>query len=533
MKPKSIRHKELLRLSVFSGAIRLISIPIGILTASLTSNVVSAALDSEINRVLQIGLYLILITAGAAVFHSVTDYIYRKSESKTLHKCKLDLYNRFLSSPLHKLYASLQGETIEMLNDDFDTVTGRWTSLYPGLCIGILTVLVYFAFIFRQSVLISLLLLAVSLIQIVPPIILKKFMQQNYDDCRDIEAKITDFTLETYHGFLTIKLYHLKEWWRAKLMGYHKEYIKIGNKSIYTSQIESAMDTFMESLLKYATYGIIGLLVLLGKSDYDIGIKAVVLSAGFYSAVRSVFSSITDFAVAKKAEERLSVWFEDTTNEKSVERNCDIKLNDVSFSYGDSDRGDILSHATASFPASKISLVKGANGIGKSTMLELISGMLRGKEGVITVGDIPAEMLSEDTFPRKIAYLPQEDASFDFSASEFYELALSEQEMKEAFSIAARFNLSDDLIRTSKIRELSGGERKKVFLSFIFALKARFILLDEPTNSLDEEGKRTLVELLKSRDGGAIIISHESLFDSIADSVYLFDKGKVTINEAE
>ena len=101
-------------------------------------------------------------------------------------------------------------------------------------------------------------------------------------------------------------------------------------------------------------------------------------------------------------------------------------------------------------------------------------------------------------------------------------------ELLPAFlEVSKRFNLTDKQINETKISDLSGGERKKVFLALAFAINPKILLLDEPTNSLDEAGKMTLVSLLQRRDNGTLIITHDQLFDSIADCFYRISNGGI------
>ena len=83
------------------------------------------------------------------------------------------------------------------------------------------------------------------------------------------------------------------------------------------------------------------------------------------------------------------------------------------------------------------------------------------------------------------------------------------------------------LLRERKISQLSQGERKKVFLALAFALEPRLLLLDEPTNHLDGAGKAVLLELLKERQGGAIIITHDELFDGLESCRYRLRQGRL------
>lgn len=84
----------------------------------------------------------------------------------------------------------------------------------------------------------------------------------------------------------------------------------------------------------------------------------------------------------------------------------------------------------------------------------------------------------------------------------------------------------------SDIRELSGGERKKVYLSLCFAVQPRWLILDEPTNSLDSRAKETLSKLISERRG-VIMISHDDMLRSVSKHVYRLENGCIHNDEKE
>ena len=172
------------------------------------------------------------------------------------------------------------------------------------------------------------------------------------------------------------------------------------------------------------------------------------------------------------------------------------------------------------FPAGRICLVKGENGIGKSTLFRLILGMVTDYEGEITIGEVSLKEMPEADFHVNIFYLPQEDALFSVTPRKLYEMAAKER-LSKCLENACRFGLSSKEIEETQIDELSGGERKKVYLAMALADEQIFLLLDEPTNGLDEMGKRILSELLKKRKGGALIITHDPALDAVEDECYV------------
>lgn len=523
MKRQDVMAAKLSRVSYVSWFLKLLVIPTGLISAKLMAEVAKQASAGKVQVVLLYGAGFLAVILGMKLFETAMSIRYQKSASKAAQSCKMDVYQQFLDSPLKALYATEHGEAIERLNDDFKTKTELWLNVRPEFGSGILTAIAYIIFLALQSPLAAAVLTGLSLLQIFPPLIVKKFMQVNYENCRDIEARITNFTMEGCRGFMTIKLYQLKEWWLGKLKAMHRQYAKIGSASIYTAQAEGAMETLMTNILQYGTYALMGLFVLLSLITLDVAIQAIALSSGLYAAVKTVFSVIPKFAVARVAEKRLAVWQQPKVAGTEMIPAEQVDIQDVSYGYGEK---AILQKASASFPGGRIHVIKGENGIGKSTLFKLMVGELGLKKGNVSVGGVAAEKLSEKNFPEKILYIPQEDASFHLTGKEFYQMAMPNQ-WQRGMEAASAYGLSEKALCQTKIHELSGGERKKVFLALAMAIDPAVLLLDEPTNSLDEDSKRILHDYLEQRKGNTLIITHDATMEFAQEDSYRMMNGGI------
>ena len=510
---RSLLGPEINRASFLSWVNKLLRIPIGILTANMTSVLVTMAIEGNKSELLRSGLLVLIIVITSQALIYFTETAYRKLESTALHACKLRLYRQILYTPLAQLFQTDPGDTIRTIDDDLPVVANKRLTVYPEIWTGLITLIVYSVIIGCNSPAMLLVMLFFGVLQLIPPIIVKKKLQVNYDENRDLETAETDYILSAYQGFSLIKLYGLKSWWQKGLAKIYEEELHIGSKAESARTVQSILYHLVDAVLKYGTYIIAGVFVLVNLVPLAAAVQAIALSADLYLAIKNSCSKISDIAVASRAEVRLERWYPSRKTEYDQSTIESISFTNVSFQY---EGKTIFSDFTTDLNLSKTILIKGANGSGKSTLLRLMMGLTNGYQGSIHIGEYEPDNLPTDIFPKSLFCLLQEEPPFDLTPTELYNMLSC---LDKALPLAKMYHLSDSMLNKTKIRELSGGERKKVFLCLAFAMTPSFLFLDEPTNSLDEQSKETLMQMIKERNGGTIIITHESVFDALPNTM--------------
>jgi len=197
-----------------------------------------------------------------------------------------------------------------------------------------------------------------------------------------------------------------------------------------------------------------------------------------------------------------------------------IEVKNVSFKYA-GQKNLVFDDFSFTLKENNIYGLLGKNGTGKSTLLYLISGLLRPKKGTVSVDGIDAykrqpEMLQE------LFIVPEE---FDLPAMSLEQYVKINEPFYPNFSrevleaCLKDFDLTTDL----KLNALSMGQKKKVFMSFALAAGTKLLLMDEPTNGLDIPSKsqfRKVVAQYMSEEHTLIISTHqvhdvEALLDHI------------------
>jgi ATP-binding cassette subfamily F protein 3 len=143
----------------------------------------------------------------------------------------------------------------------------------------------------------------------------------------------------------------------------------------------------------------------------------------------------------------------------------------------------------------------GANGIGKSTLVKLITQELKPDNGKVAIGDnIRWVYFSQDQ-----SHLP-----YDLTVEEYF-LQKAGVDYQRSFGILRNFMFDKDM-RKVKISKLSPGQRARLSFAVFSQKEYDFMILDEPTNHLDIKSKEVIEEALRDFQGSILLISHDRYF---------------------
>lgn len=215
-----------------------------------------------------------------------------------------------------------------------------------------------------------------------------------------------------------------------------------------------------------------------------------------------------------------------------------IKVKELSYSYSGQKR-PVLSNFSVDIDQGRIYGLLGKNGTGKSTLLYLISGLLRPKQGTVTfmrgettvaTQDRQAEVLA-DIFlvPEEFDLPPMSLNSYLKLVEPFYP-RFSYEILKKCLEA---FELESDL----QLGQLSMGQKKKVYMSVALAANTRLLLMDEPTNGLDIPSKsqfRKAVAESMADDSRTILISTHQVHDveQLLDHILIISEEGMLLNSS-
>ena len=208
-----------------------------------------------------------------------------------------------------------------------------------------------------------------------------------------------------------------------------------------------------------------------------------------------------------------------------------IQIKDIDFRYPSS-KHLVFRDFSLELKENNIYGLLGKNGTGKSTLLYLISGLLRQQQGTVLVDGISAQDRRAEML-KDIFMVPEEFELPNVSLATYVKM---NQEFYPNFSqeVLDRCLKDFDLPLSLKLNELSMGQKKKVFMSFALATGTRFLLMDEPTNGLDIPSKSQFRKVIANNmtEDRTLIISTHQVHDveSLLDHIIIMNQSQLLLD---
>lgn len=188
-----------------------------------------------------------------------------------------------------------------------------------------------------------------------------------------------------------------------------------------------------------------------------------------------------------------------------------LSLVDLGFAYSDH---PVLEHLTAKFEKGTQYALMGASGSGKSTVLKLLAGIYPSYSGTI---ELDGQSVASDRLSAVVSYLPQDNVVIEDTIRENILLGrqLSDADLNHIIELSGLTSLLerlddglDTLVISGANQNLSEGEIQRIGFARALVKEASFLLLDEPTASLDVELEQVLVDYYQKTDQGVIVATH-------------------------
>lgn len=388
------------------------------------------------------------------------------------------------------------------------------------------------------------LLAALIILSVLLAIFRKKVEEKNEDDREEysVKYKIYDFymrLLSDYESLKQIKIFDEKPFIKRELNDkFVKDGLSLDRRVSVRTAFSQAMNEFLMTginvlfLLVLAVkaigglFGADALIIYYGafKEIVD-GIKLLIESVGYKKSIEPKIEILYD-VIALKSESNEGKYIEGSTENAIVAKN-------IFFAYPGSDKNALEEIDVTIKNGEKIAIV-GENGSGKTTFINLLTGLYRPTSGEIFVnGKTPtlentskeAGVVSQDFFLFSFMLGENVAASRDVDMKNA-KLALETSGFGDKYPLETYLykDIDEDGV------DVSGGEAQKIALARAIYGDKKLLLFDEPTSKLDPKSEMKVFESFNEVSKGktAIFVSHRMSACKFADRIILFEKGKIS-----
>lgn len=252
------------------------------------------------------------------------------------------------------------------------------------------------------------------------------------------------------------------------------------------------------------------------------------------SNIDTVANNIQSVRLVMDTDEQLpEAHFRTAASNNAPSLQGDIQLVDISFAYDDA---PILNHFSATIPLNRITGILGESGGGKTTLVDLIAGLIRPSSGEVRVGGHPLSDGNVASWKESLAYLPQDSFFIDgtirdnlvwdsakvVSDDQIWEVLRSVQ----AHTIVDREPKGLYTSISNYQYHFSGGERQRLALARVLLRFPKVLLLDEATSALDVRTEHYIMEQLRSLRANMtiVLVTHRQALVHHFDHVIYLDR---------
>ena len=470
--------------------------------------------------------------------------IHLHTETTLKNKLQRGIFSAIMQKKWSSLSAFHSGELLNRLNGDVGIITTNVMSVVPNVVSFLSRIVLGFGALYILDPSFALIFLIVGPFVMIVARIYSKKVKPLHKECQNRQGKTQSFMLESMQNILVIKSFGVYDRIISIAKSLQKSHMKVIMKRGYLSIIANIL--FFVSLT-------IGYYFAVGWCAYKISVG--LMTVGTFTAivqlvgqVQTPFKELASvipqvYAMIASAERVIEIEnlpdeerrYSDIDCESIYNNMKEIFVNNVSFAYGNE---AILSSASVSIPKNSLVAISGISGIGKSTLMKLMLGILEPNSGNVNVNCTDGSSYLADASLRPLfAYVPQGNMILSGTIRDnisFMSDSATNEKICEAAKTACIYDVIAELPDgfDSKLGEggagLSEGQLQRLAVARAICSGAPILLLDEATSALDETTEKQMLQNIRNlKDRTCIIISHKECALEMSDMTLTIKDGKI------
>ena len=434
------------------------------------------------------------------------------------------------------------GALIERVQGDTLAVQSLWSAVVTGIGRDLSSLIFLFAVALSIDPVWTLAALVGAPLLILPSVAVQRYIRRKTTHLRDQAGLRATRLDEIFHGIQAVKLNRME----AYQAGRFDRVLGLIRRAEVKIMAGRAL---MPGMMDFVTgFGFFAVLLMAG-GEIASGERTTGEFMSFFTAMSLTFQPLRrlgdlsgTWQVAAASLERIYELFDTQPVQTRPSTSAalpapgapEIRFDAVAFAYGDQ---PILRGLSFTAPAGATTAIVGASGAGKSTVFQLLTGLLEPAAGKVLIGGIDASSLALSDQRRLFASVTQDSALFDETLRE--NIALGRDLPDAALQAACHdAHVADFLPQLAQGIDtpvgprgsaLSGGQRQRVAIARALAQDRPVLLLDEATSALDAQSEAAVADALSKAAQGrtTLIIAHRLATVRAANHILVMDQGRV------
>lgn len=510
---------------------------------------VSLKFSSESNFLVFLGILLLVVLVLSLLFKAITVYYQLRVDQLIEFSISERLLKKYLMQPytwfLNKNTSEIGNNLLKEVNQ---VVIGALSPVLSIISQGLLALLMIIVILYTNPLIALFALSTLSISYGFLYLLLKGYVYKAGKTRLDSSQKKYKIINEAFYGIKDLKVNRLEDFYHYLFYNSAKTYA-VSNAN---TQILMRLPRFLIESIFFGGIILISLLYL-GDPENLLDILpslAVIAFAGYkllpalqliYADFLKIKSVIPSLDLIYSENNNLSEIRKSNLNYISIKLKKEVTIEKLSYSYPFSNN-TLFKDLDIKIPAKQTIGIIGKSGSGKTTVIDLILGLLTPDEGKICVDEIQIHEKNIKSWQSNIGYVPQQTFLVDDTISSNIAFGIKKEkiDMNQVEKVAKIANL-DTFINTELKKgystvigergiRLSGGQRQRIGIARALYSNPSLLILDEATNALDKKTEEVILKALKKLKGKItiIIISHHLSTLSDTDKIFVIDQGIVT-----